>query len=126
MHWVCCGKYSSPLRAVKVGSGTIRKSLQEQLALLQSDVDILGPYPTIIGEIGTPFDIDGKKSHGWMEKGKFKAQRWFKNSPFPNPTLVLSALSYISESPCICRWRSSISMICISQTDGQFSLLGVF
>ncbi|EDR10797.1 glycoside hydrolase family 5 protein [Laccaria bicolor S238N-H82] len=66
------GKYSSPLQAVKVGSGAIRKSLQEQLALLQSDADILGPYPTIIGEIGTPFDMDGKKSYGWTDKGKFK------------------------------------------------------
>ncbi|KII89454.1 glycoside hydrolase family 5 protein [Plicaturopsis crispa FD-325 SS-3] len=65
------GKYKSTLQAVKIGETAIRKSLQEQLAMLKSDTDILGPYPTIVGEIGTPFDMDGKRSYGWTDKGKY-------------------------------------------------------
>lgn len=66
------GKYSSTLQAVKIGEGAIRKSLQEQLAMLQADTQSLGPYPTIIGEIGTPFDMDDKRSYGWTDHGKYK------------------------------------------------------
>ncbi|KAK1220614.1 hypothetical protein PQX77_016563 [Marasmius sp. AFHP31] len=66
------GKYSSPLQAVKIGEGAIRKSLQEQLGMLKTDTDIVGPYPTLIGEIGTPFDMDDKRSYGWTDKGKYQ------------------------------------------------------
>ncbi|TFK45943.1 glycoside hydrolase family 5 protein [Heliocybe sulcata] len=65
------GRYSSPLAAVKIGESAIRKSIQEQLGELKRDVDILGPYPTLIGEIGTPFDMDAKKSYGWTDNGKY-------------------------------------------------------
>ncbi|KIK59208.1 glycoside hydrolase family 5 protein [Collybiopsis luxurians FD-317 M1] len=66
------GKYSSPVLAAKFGERAIRKSLQEQLGILKNDALTLGPYPTIIGEIGTPFDMDGKRSYGWTDGGKFK------------------------------------------------------
>jgi hypothetical protein len=66
------GKYSSTLEAVKIGEKAIRKSLQEQLAMFKDDATILGPYPTILGEIGTPFDMDGKRSYGWTDGGKHK------------------------------------------------------
>ena len=70
------GKYSSMLQAVKIGEGAIRKSLHEQLGYLQADVATLGNavYPTVIGEIGTPFDMDNKKSYGWTDGGKYKGQ----------------------------------------------------
>ncbi|KAI0713706.1 glycoside hydrolase [Earliella scabrosa] len=66
------GKYSSTLPAVKIGEGAIRKSLQEQLGYLKDDAKILGAYPTIIGEIGIPYDMDGKKAYGWTDNGKYK------------------------------------------------------
>lgn len=66
------GKYGSTLPAVRIGEGAIRKCLQEQLAMLKSDAEILGDYPTVIGEIGTPFDMDNKKSYGWTDGGKHK------------------------------------------------------
>lgn len=70
------GKYSSTLQAVKIGESAIRKSLHEQLGYLQADVASLGSavYPTVIGEIGTPFDMDNKKSYGWTDGGKYKGQ----------------------------------------------------
>ncbi|KAF8061781.1 glycoside hydrolase family 5 protein [Lyophyllum atratum] len=66
------GKYSNTLQAVKIGEGAIRRSLQEQLGMLKADADILGAYPTIIGEIGTPFDMDGKRSYGWTNGGRYR------------------------------------------------------
>ncbi|KAF8959759.1 glycoside hydrolase family 5 protein [Flammula alnicola] len=68
------GKYSSTLQAVKIGEKAIRKSLHEQLGYLQADVIALGhgAYPTVIGEIGTPFDMDDKRSYGWTDGGKHK------------------------------------------------------
>lgn len=94
------GKYGhgigSSLRAVKLGESAIRKSLQEQLGYLKGDVGLISAsvnddeetddedpntpphptphpkYPTLIGEIGTPFDMDSKKSYGYTDKGKYK------------------------------------------------------
>lgn len=78
------GKYKSTLQAVKIGDTAIRKSLQEQLKMLKDDATILGPYPTVIGEIGTPFDMDQKRSYGWTDKGKYKGD-------YSNQTKALDA-----------------------------------
>jgi len=52
------GKYWSVLQAVKVGDAAIRKSVQDQLGILQQDTaDVHGKYPTLIGEIGCPYDM---------------------------------------------------------------------
>ncbi|KAF8898278.1 hypothetical protein CPB84DRAFT_1780793 [Gymnopilus junonius] len=76
------GKYGSTLGAVKLGEKAIRKSLWEQMGYLKEDVRMLGgsdspssirgEYPTLIGEIGTPFDMDEKRSYGWTDGGKYK------------------------------------------------------
>ncbi|KAG8925195.1 hypothetical protein FRC02_009864 [Tulasnella sp. 418] len=68
------GRYRTVLGSVKIGTPAIRASLRDQLGILKSDAhDILGPsYPTLIGEIGTPMDMDGKKAYGWTDGGKFK------------------------------------------------------
>ncbi|KAJ7231259.1 glycoside hydrolase family 5 protein [Mycena haematopus] len=64
------GKYSSTLQAVKIGATAIRKSLQEQLGLLKGDALTLGSFPTIIGEIGTPFDMDSKRAYYGDSRGR--------------------------------------------------------
>ncbi|KAF7368981.1 Glycoside hydrolase family 5 protein [Mycena venus] len=64
------GKYSSTLQAVKIGASAIRKSLQEQLGMLKGDALTLGAFPTIIGEIGTPFDMDAKRAYYGDNKGR--------------------------------------------------------
>ena len=74
------GKYSSPIQALRIGESSIRKSLQSQLGYLKADATQLGAlpptslarYPTIIGEIGTPFDMDSKRSYGYTDSGKYK------------------------------------------------------
>ncbi|CCM04560.1 uncharacterized protein FIBRA_06741 [Fibroporia radiculosa] len=66
------GKYSSTLPAVKIGESAIRKSLQQQLGMFKEDAPILGSYPTIIGEIGIPYDMDGRKAYGYTDDGKYK------------------------------------------------------
>ncbi|THH08701.1 hypothetical protein EW145_g2522 [Phellinidium pouzarii] len=65
------GKYKATWMAAKFGERAIRYSLQQQLGILKSDADILGPYPTLIGEIGTPFDMDSKRSYGYTDGGKY-------------------------------------------------------
>lgn len=78
-HWfnadalgVLRGKYKTILQALKIGERAIRKSIQEQLGVLQDDAKILGAYPTIIGEIGIPYDMDSKRSYGYTDGGKYK------------------------------------------------------
>lgn len=52
------GKYWNILQAVKIGETAIRKSIQDQLGILQKDTsDVFGNYPTLIGEIGAPYDM---------------------------------------------------------------------
>ncbi|KAG8219159.1 glycoside hydrolase [Butyriboletus roseoflavus] len=70
------GKYSSPIFAAKFGDRAIRASFQSQLGMLKSDgvqlgVDAPGPrrYPTMIGEIGTPMDMDNKNAYDPKSKG---------------------------------------------------------
>ncbi|KAF7311611.1 Glycoside hydrolase family 5 protein [Mycena kentingensis (nom. inval.)] len=64
------GKYRSTLQAVKIGTGAIRKSLQEQLGILKEDALTIGPFPTIIGEIGVPFDMDAKRAYYGDSNGR--------------------------------------------------------
>lgn len=67
------GKYKTTLAAVKIGSAAIRQSLRDQLGILKEDaLDIMGPYPTLIGEIGVPMEMDGKRSYGYTDGGKYK------------------------------------------------------
>jgi hypothetical protein len=95
------GKYGfgvgSTLRAVKIGESAIRKSLQEQMGYFKDDVGLISAcadhdedeeeiddsnapphpalhprYPTLIGEIGTPFDMDSRRSYGFTDNGKYK------------------------------------------------------
>ncbi|KIJ63415.1 glycoside hydrolase family 5 protein [Hydnomerulius pinastri MD-312] len=85
------GKYSSPIMAVKIGESAIRSSLQSQLGILKEDAVNLGAvldsgsseppvspnrYPTIIGEIGTPYDMDDKKAYDRSSKsyGDYSSQ----------------------------------------------------
>ena len=69
------GKYKHVLQAVRIGERAIRKSFREQLGMFKEDAFIISTgshnYPTIIGEIGTPFDMDGKRSYGWTDNGKY-------------------------------------------------------
>ncbi|KAJ7621092.1 glycoside hydrolase family 5 protein [Roridomyces roridus] len=64
------GKYRSTLQAVKIGSRSIRASLQDQLGILKADASIIGDFPTLIGEIGTPFDMDGKRAYYGDKNGR--------------------------------------------------------
>lgn len=46
------------MQAVRIGEGPIRKMIQGELAVLKQDtVDLLGNFPTLIGEIGIPYDM---------------------------------------------------------------------
>ncbi|KAG9025671.1 hypothetical protein FRB95_009916 [Tulasnella sp. JGI-2019a] len=58
------------VQSFKAGEENIRKNFQEQLALFREDVQInLGDYPVVLGETGTPFDVDEKKSYGMTHGG---------------------------------------------------------
>lgn len=69
------GRYSNPMFAVRIGDRAIRACIRSQLGILKADAVQLGGgtgepasstlarYPTIIGEIGTPIDMDKKASY---------------------------------------------------------------
>lgn len=51
-------KYWSVVQAIRIGEGNIRNCIQGQLGVIKQDTsDILGKYPTLIGEIGCPYDM---------------------------------------------------------------------
>ncbi|PWZ02774.1 glycoside hydrolase [Testicularia cyperi] len=65
------GKYSGVLFAIRIGNRAIRKCIREQLACLREDcLGILGQYPSLIGEIGVPYDMDRKRAFYGDPKGK--------------------------------------------------------
>jgi hypothetical protein len=68
-------KYKSIIFAIKIGERAIRSSIQSQLGIFPSDaITAFGTepqYPTLLGEIGTPFDMDEKRSYGWTDDGKY-------------------------------------------------------
>ena len=67
------GKYWSIVQSLRLGEANIRANIQEQLGLLKDDTgSVLGEYPTLIGEIGCPFDLDAKRAYGYVEGGKGK------------------------------------------------------
>ncbi|KAJ9125366.1 hypothetical protein QFC22_000326 [Naganishia vaughanmartiniae] len=67
------GQYSTVVAAAKVGEPAIRRVMQDQLAILKGDTsEVLGQYPTLMGEIGIPYDMDDKKAYGYVEGGKGK------------------------------------------------------
>ena len=78
-------KYWSVVQAVRVGETNIRNCIQGQLGVLKQDTsDVLGKYPTLIGEIGCPYDMvrgfflsqikadqqDDKKAYGFVDGGR--------------------------------------------------------
>jgi hypothetical protein len=89
------------LQAVKIGEYAIRKSLQEQLGMLKEDSLIISSgshaYPTIIGEFGTPFDMDGKRSYGWTDNGKYLGD-------YSNQQKALDASLNAADGPNVLNW----------------------
>ncbi|KZP06566.1 glycoside hydrolase family 5 protein [Athelia psychrophila] len=93
------GKYRTVLQAVKIGERAIRASLQEQLGMLKRDTVVISAnaYPTIIGEIGTPFDMDGKRSYGWTDDGRHAGD-------YANQTKALDASLNAADGPNALSW----------------------
>lgn len=55
------GRYSNILGAVSVGIKNVRASFTRQLGYIRDEgVEFIGATPCIFGEIGIPFDMDGK------------------------------------------------------------------
>ena len=42
------------------------------MSYFKSDATIIGPYPTLVGEIGIPFDLDNRRAYGYTDNGKHK------------------------------------------------------
>lgn len=60
-------KYWSVIQAVRIGETAIRKSIQDQLGILKQDTsNVLGDYPTLIGEIGCPYDMVSCLDDVWV------------------------------------------------------------
>ncbi|BEJ13360.1 hypothetical protein CspHIS471_0305340 [Cutaneotrichosporon sp. HIS471] len=67
------GKYWSIVQGLRVGEAAIRNVIQEQLGVLKEDTKkSIGRYPTMMGEIGCPYDQDGCAAYGYVDGGKGK------------------------------------------------------
>lgn len=52
------GKYWNVVQAVKIGDTAIKRMMQDELSTFAVDTkECLGEYPTLIGEIGCPYDM---------------------------------------------------------------------
>ncbi len=64
------GKYPNVLFSLKVGLRAIRQGMRDQLSYLRGDtLSVLGKYPTLIGEIGVPMDLDERKTYYGDSRG---------------------------------------------------------
>lgn len=67
-------KYWSVVQAIRVGEGNIRNCIQGQLGVLKQDTkDVLGNYPTLIGEIGCPYDMVGCLVLDWSSASRVRS-----------------------------------------------------
>ncbi|KAI8899480.1 glycoside hydrolase superfamily [Globomyces pollinis-pini] len=58
------GLYSSVAFSVKFGETAIKDSFRNQIKMLREEGETsIGMYPTVIGEIGIPYDMDGKTAY---------------------------------------------------------------
>ncbi|KAJ1551440.1 hypothetical protein HK096_011071, partial [Nowakowskiella sp. JEL0078] len=57
-------KYKLEVFAVKFGERAIKKSIVNQLDVIRNEgLTLYGEYPCLMGEIGIPFDMDGKSAY---------------------------------------------------------------
>ncbi|KAG0065201.1 hypothetical protein BGZ90_001870 [Linnemannia elongata] len=67
------GRYASYAAAVKIGEKAIRECFRYQLACIKEEGQAaIGQHPTLIGEIGIPYDMSDKKSY--KPNGNYKDQ----------------------------------------------------
>ncbi|KAF9940937.1 hypothetical protein BGZ75_005248 [Mortierella antarctica] len=67
------GRYPNYAMAVKIGDKAIRECFRNQLAWIKEEGQgAMGQHPTVIGEIGIPYDMNGGKSY--RSNGHYKDQ----------------------------------------------------
>ncbi|KAF9921699.1 hypothetical protein BGZ65_010138, partial [Modicella reniformis] len=67
------GRYPNYVAAIKIGEKAIKECFRNQLASIKEEGQgAIGQHPTLIGEIGIPYDLNGGKS--FKSKGNYKDQ----------------------------------------------------
>ncbi|KAI1307325.1 hypothetical protein EDD11_004511 [Mortierella claussenii] len=67
------GRYPNYAAAIKIGEKAIKECFRNQLASIKEEGQkAIGQHPTVIGEIGIPYDMNGGKSY--QSNGNYKDQ----------------------------------------------------
>ncbi|KAG0209728.1 hypothetical protein BGX28_010022 [Mortierella sp. GBA30] len=67
------GRYPNYAAAIKIGDKAIRECFRTQLACIKDEgQSAIGQHPTLIGEIGIPYDMNGSKAY--KPNGNYKDQ----------------------------------------------------
>ncbi|KAF9913801.1 hypothetical protein BX616_009549 [Lobosporangium transversale] len=67
------GRYPNYASAIKIGEKAIKECFRHQLACIKEEGQLaIGPHPTLIGEIGIPYDMNDGRSY--KPNGNYKDQ----------------------------------------------------
>ena len=69
--------YKSIMSAICLGNASVHRAMRDQLRLIQKESEMVGTVPTLIGEIGIPFNMPTMEECAQALNANFRSlERW--------------------------------------------------